>query len=120
MAKALIVSDDDGTRYLYEVAIGYQKIEIETASSLSEGIKKITKTNPDLVVLDVKTKDIDSVDVLKEIRDKSGSLPIIIMTDMKNQSSAKSASVLGACKYMARGESSVGDLIKTVRKVVRT
>lgn len=119
MAKALIISDDDGTRYLYEVAITYQKIEVETADSMVEGIKKISEDKPDIVILDVRTKDIDEVNIVKEVKCGNGSLPVIIMTDMKNQSGAKSASVIGACQFMVRGESSLHDLIKTVREAVR-
>lgn len=118
MAKALIISDDDGARYLYEVAIAYQKIDVETADSLAEGIEKVTDFKPDIVILDVRTKDLDHINIVKEIKDKAGSLPLIIMTDMKDQSREKSASVLGACQFMARG-SSLKDLIKTVREAVK-
>lgn len=119
MPKALIISSDEGTRYLYEVAISYQKIDVHTASTILEGIKKIAKDNPDVVILDVMVIDFENILALKEAKDKTKSMPVIILTDMKNSSKKKEVSVLGAVKTMVKDESSLGELISSVREVVR-
>lgn len=118
MAKVLIISGDEGARYLYEVAISYQKISVPTANTIKEGVKKITTEKPNLVILDIMTPDINDVDILKELKGNIDSLPLIIMTDMHKSDKNQEASILGACQYLVRGEHSLGDLIKTVRKVV--
>jgi hypothetical protein len=46
-------------------------------------------------------------------------MPVIIITDMKNSTEKKEASILGAVKTMVKSESSLGDLIKTVRSAVK-
>lgn len=119
MAKALIISSDEGTRYLYEVAIAYQKIDILVAQTVAEGIKKITRVKPDIVILDIMVPDIKDVNALRELKGKVSTMPLIIVTDMKNASERKEASILGAVKTMVKSESSLGDLIKTVRNVVK-
>lgn len=118
MARALIISDDLGIRYLYEVAITYQKIAVDTADSITRALKTIESKKPDIVILDISTPDFKDVDLLKEIKLKAEDLPLIILTDMKNPNREEAASILGACHYLVRGESSLGDLIKTVRKAV--
>jgi DNA-binding response OmpR family regulator len=119
MATALIISGDEGTRYLYQVAIGYQKIKVTVAGSISEGIKKAKKRIPDLVILDIAVSDIKDVTKLRELRGTVSSMPVIIITDMKNSTEKKEASILGAVKTMVKSESSLGDLIKTVRSAVK-
>ena len=119
MAKALIISGDEGTRYLYEVAISYQKIEVGVAQNIAEGIKKLKVFHPDIIILDIMVSDIKNVSKLRELKGKISSMPIIILTDMKNSTQKKEASILGACKTMVKNESSLGDLIKTVRKAVK-
>lgn len=118
MPKALIISSDEGVRYLYQVAISYQKIEVVIADSIEKGIKTVEKDVPDIIILDIMVSDFKNVGLLKNLKEKLGTMPLVIMADIKNSSSKKEASILGAVKYMIRGESSLGDLIKTVRKVV--
>lgn len=119
MARALIISNDEGTRYLYEIAIAYQKINVDTASDIASGVVKIEKKKPDIVILDIMVPDIKNVDTIRQLKSKIDSMPLVIMTDMKNSSKRKEASILGAVKTMVKSESSLGDLIKTVRKAVK-
>lgn len=119
MAKVLIISGDEGTKYLYEVAISYQKIEVLTAGTIEDGVKKVVASNPDLIILDIMTPDMQDTNILQELKGKADSLPLIIMTDMQDKDRNKEASILGACQFLVKGEHSLGDLIKTVRKVVK-
>jgi len=120
MAKVLIIESDEGTRYLYKTAIKFQRIEVEAVENVSEGIQKITTSKPSLVLLDIMTPDLKNVDLLKELRTKvEGSLPVIILTDTREKNSQKEASILGACEYLSKSESSVGDIIKKVRSTVK-
>lgn len=119
MPKALIVSSDEGTRYLYQVAISYQKIEVLTAATIKEAVGKIEKKQPDIIILDVQVSDFSDIGLLRDLKDKAGAMPLVIMADMKTASDNKEASILGAVKYMVKGKDSLGDLIKTVRRVVK-
>lgn len=119
MAKALIISSDEGTRYLYQVAIGYQKIKVEVADTIAEGVQNITKKKPDIVILDIMVSDIKDINTLQELKGKVKTMPLIIMTDMKNSTLKKEASIFGACKTLVKNESSLGELIKTVRRAVK-
>jgi DNA-binding response OmpR family regulator len=118
MAKALIISSDEGTRYLYEVAIAYQKISVIVADTIAKGVKNITKDRPDIVILDIMVPDIKDISLLRALKCEVGACPLVIMTDLKNSSEKNEATILGAVKTMVKGKSSLGELIKTVRKAV--
>lgn len=119
MAKVLIIESDEGTRYLYKTAIQFQHIEVEAVENITEGIQKITTSKPSLVLLDIMTPDLKDVDLLKELRTKvEGSLPVIILTDTREKNAEKEAPIIGACEYLSKSESSVGDIIKKVRSTV--
>lgn len=119
MARALIISSDEGTRYLYELAISYQKITVDVASDIVTGLEKIGKIKPDIVILDIMVPDIKNLEALKKLKGKVDSMPLIIMTDMKDAGKLNEASIFGAVKTMVKNENSIGDLIKTVRKAVK-
>jgi two-component system response regulator MtrA len=119
MARALIISSDENTRYLYQVAISYQKIQVDVASDIRSGVARIKAKKPDVIILDIMVPDIKDVGGLKGITGKPGSMPVVIMADMKNASELKEASVLGAVKTLVKDESSLSDLIAAVRKAVK-
>jgi DNA-binding NtrC family response regulator len=118
VGKALIISSDEGTRYLYEVAISYQKISVLVADTIADGIKMITKDRPDIIILDIMVPDIRDVGALKALKGEVGSCPLVVMTDLKNSSRKNEATILGAVKTMVKSQSSLGELIKTVRTAV--
>ena len=120
MAKVLIIESDEGTRYLYKTAISFQQIQVETAESVSRAIEMIGSFKPSLVLLDIMTPDLKNIDLLKELKLRiEGSLPLIILTDMREKDVQKEASIFGACEYLSKTESSVGDIIKKIRSVVK-
>lgn len=119
MAKVLIIESDEGTRYLYKTAIQFQHIEVETSATVVEGLNKIEKFRPSLILLDVMIEDLKDIDILKEVKKKiNDSLPLIILTDMREKDAQKEASIFGACEYLSKAESSVGDIIKKINSVV--
>jgi len=119
MAKALIVSNDDAARYLYKMAINFQKMEVAVARSIKEAVGKIMKSLPDLVILDLETVDLDELPLFKELKKKGQKLPVIIMTDLSAAEAKKKACVLGACRVLAKSEATLGNLIKTTRQTVK-
>lgn len=117
--KVLIIESDEGTRYLYKTALSFQHIEVETAVTVNEGLSKIESSKPSLILLDLMIPDLKDIDLIKELKNKiKGCLPLIILTDLREKDARKEASILGACEYLSKTESSVGDIIKKVRDVV--
>lgn len=119
MAKALIVSSDDNSRYLYKVAIAFQKIEVEAVKTIKEAVKKMLTNLPDLLVLDLETIDLADMSAFSEIKKKKKTLPMIIMTDLSPKEAQKQACVLGACHVLAEKEATLGNLIRSARKTVK-
>jgi two-component system, OmpR family, KDP operon response regulator KdpE len=116
--KILLVESDEGTRYLYKVAIGFQGIEVIEADSLENAISVLGKHSFDLVLLDIMTADFDSADIFSKLKEAKDGIPVVIISDLKNSSAIKHASILGACDYLVMSENSVGDVIKRVRSIV--
>lgn len=80
--KILIVDDDAGLLELVKsrlVASGYRAL---TAKNGLEGLKKINKESPDLILLDIKMAQMDGYTMLRRLkgRGKTKSIPIIILT----------------------------------------
>jgi len=120
MAKVLVIEDDERTRRLYKAAIEFQGISVITAYNADIGFKKVVKENPDLIILDIMLPKSDGVHIIQKLREHGmdHSLPVIIVSDLKDESIRKEASILGACEYLVKSENSIGDIITKVRKIL--
>lgn len=119
MVKVLIIETDEDIRYLYRVAIALQKINVFTAKDAKEGLKTIDKENPNLIILDLTIPSSDIQKVIDKIKKRATDhiLPLIIMGDFR-ESLREQALVIGACDYLVKSESSIGEIITKVRKLL--
>jgi len=116
MSKVLIISSDKTSIKLYQTAINFQGIETILAESAEEGLKLLDQ-RPSLILVDIMTPDLKEINVIKEI-EKRDKVPLIIITDMKRNHDISEQSICGACEYLSKSETSVGEIIKKVRNAV--
>jgi len=116
VSKILIVGPDTATIKLYEAAISFQGLETITAPSAQEALGML-EHKPSLILLDITTPDLKDINLIKEIQEKD-EIPLIIVADIKKDHSLCEQSIEGVCEYLSKSETSVGDIIKKVRKVI--
>ncbi|MCA1959279.1 MAG: response regulator [Desulfomonile sp.] len=78
MSKILIVDDEEGIRMLYSMELrddGYEVITLPDGKGLLE---LVDKEQPDCIVLDIKMREYDGLDLLQQIRKKHYDLPVIL------------------------------------------
>lgn len=116
MSKVLIVSSDRSSIKLYQTAINFQKIETIVAGSAEEAITMLDQ-KPSLILIDILTPDLKDINLIKEIQEKDR-VPLIIIADIKRNHALSEHSIEGACEYLSKSDTSVGDIIKKVRKAI--
>lgn len=80
MKKILVVDDEENIRELYRDELTEEGYQVELAANGLEALSKLETFRPDLVTLDVKMPGIDGIEVLRRIREKNTSLPVILLT----------------------------------------
>gem|GEM_PF-779844 len=116
MPKVLIISSDRSSIKLYETAITFQGIEAILAHSAEEALGMLNQ-KPSLILLDILTPDLKDINLIKEIQEKDR-VPVIIVADIKRNHALSESSIEGACEYLSKSETSVGEIIKKVRKAI--
>ena len=85
MSNILVIDDDPDFLLAMQMVLKAHDLEVETATTPDEGIRKVSSTEPDLVVLDVMMPTgYEGFDVAREIREKHNlrDLPIVILTSV--------------------------------------
>ena len=80
MKKLLVVDDENNIRRLYSQELSEEGYQVVTAATASEAVEKLTESNFDLVVLDIKLKNESGLDLLQKIVKERHDMPVILCT----------------------------------------
>ena len=92
-AKILIVDDDPDIITAIGAVLEARDYEVVTAPDGEEGLVKLRKDKPDLMILDLLMPKMDGFAVCKELKDprraKYSNIPILILTSVKEEASRR-------------------------------
>ena len=108
--RILIVDDDEGVREAIKMTLEYEGYECLFARSGQEGLDVIVGESPDLVLLDVKMPGMDGLEVLRRMRERGDTAPVIVISGHGTISTAVEATKQGAFTFLEKGFE--GDVLK--------
>lgn len=117
--KILIVDDDAGHRIMIKATLLERGYEIFEASDGSEAVAMVEKRFFDLIMLDLKMKNMDGVEALKQIKKISPAIPVLIMTAYASVQTAVEALKLGAIDYLMK-PLDIEKVIQTIDKALNS
>ena len=114
-ATVLVVDDDEGLLILMREALRDAGHDVMTASSGAAAAKRLAERTPDLMVLDLKLKDVAGPELLKRLRKESLAVPFIVVTGQGDEKVAVEVMKEGALDYVMK-DSSMLELLPAVVK----
>lgn len=87
--------------------------------ALGEALEKLEQLAPDIIVIDFNDEVSKEIRRLGDLKLAKKKIPVIVLTDLKDNDEKKKACILGACKFLSKSKSTLGDLIQMVRKAVK-
>ena len=102
MAKLLIIDDEKNVCYSLEKALRSSDLEVISANSASEGIERVRRDVPDVVLLDVRLPDFSGLEAYGTIREIDPRLPVIVITAHSTTETAIEAMKMGAYEYLLK------------------
>jgi two-component system KDP operon response regulator KdpE len=116
-ARILIVEDDASIQRIVSRNLRAHGFVVEVASSGGDGLATEATFHPDLVLLDLGLPDIDGIEVIHRLRERSG-VPIVVLSVRGNESDKVQALDLGADDYLTK-PFGVDELVARVRVGLR-
>ncbi len=100
--RVLIADDEKNMRWVLGQALSAEGYEVIEASDGKEALGAVAEQPPDLMVLDHKMPAPDGMEVLRRLRAKGHSFPIIMLTAHGNVATAVEAMKAGASEYLTK------------------
>jgi two-component system KDP operon response regulator KdpE len=113
----LIVDDEPPIRRLLRNTLEVQNFRTIEAASGREALDALRREKPDLIILDLGLPDIDGLEVIKAVRDKSAT-PIVILSGRGDEPGKVTALDLGADDYVTK-PFGVNELMARIRAALR-
>ena len=116
--KILLIEDDLSIDKIYGNKLKRNDFEVSIAITGEEGLHKALMENPDLILLDLILPDKDGFQVLAELQksNQTKDIPVIIVSNLGQESDIKRGMALGAKDYLVKANISLINIIEKIKK----
>jgi len=116
--KVLLIEDDLALLKIYSNKLKVNNFEVLVATTGKEGLHKVQTEKPDIVLLDIILPEEDGFMVLENIKKnkETKDIPVIILSNLGQESDIKRGKELGAEDYLVKSNVSLIDIVSKVRK----
>ncbi len=115
--KVLIIEDENNICNFVKTILEANGYQVVFAQSAVEGKTMFLSHRPDLLILDLGLPDLDGTEVIRQVREQSGT-PIIILSARTNETDKVKALDLGADDYITK-PFGTNELLARVRAALR-
>lgn len=101
-ANILVTDDEKSIRNSLKEILSFENYNVHEAESGSEALATVKEQNIDLLLLDIKMRGMDGMDVLKKLKDEQQDFPVIMISGHGNIELAVEATKLGAFDFIEK------------------
>jgi two-component system phosphate regulon response regulator PhoB len=118
--RILVVEDEEDIQELVRYNLEKESFRVTCATTGEEALEAVTQKVPDLILLDLMLPGIDGLSVCRELRasDRTGAVPIVMVTAKDDEADVVTGLELGADDYVTK-PFSPRVLLARVRAVLR-
>ena len=113
--KVLIIDDEVDLGFLFEKILTPEGYTVLIAHNGYDGIKINQKSDPDIILLDLKMPGISGIETLRRIRKKDASVIVIIITGYGDAETIRDAESLNVYEYLSKPFNNE-TIIKTIKE----
>jgi two-component system KDP operon response regulator KdpE len=116
--RVLVVDDEPPIRRFLRTSLTAQGYDIVEAEDGAKALEEVRRRSPDLLVLDLGLPGIDGLEVIRHLRGRGVSLPIIVLSSRVDEAGKVEALDLGADDYVTK-PFGVEELLARIRTAMR-
>ena len=115
--KVLVIDDEPPIRKLLRMGLATQGYEISEAANGKAGLDLLGQ-NPDIIILDLGLPDMQGLELLRMIRARNESVPIVVLSSRGDEAGKVEALDIGADDYVTK-PFGMDELLARIRAALR-
>jgi signal transduction histidine kinase/DNA-binding response OmpR family regulator len=122
LGRVLIVEDDADARLILKTALKKFHVEIEEATNGAEGLEKLAKNKPNLIMLDLMMPVMDGFEFIENLKKSKewADIPIIVNTAKELNEVEKPKLEGSVAKILHKSKYSTEDMLAEVKTILET
>jgi len=117
--RILIIDDNVDLQDIFRIHFESAGYLVYTSGDGFEGLTELLDCKPDIILLDIMMPNMNGYEVLDTLSNHSSiRIPVLICSNLSQESDIKKAYELGAAGYIKKSDISWEDLVKEVTKFV--
>jgi chemotaxis protein histidine kinase CheA len=114
--RVLVADDSPVVRDLMQEVLSGAGFEVWTAEDGLQALRLVQGQEPDLVLTDVEMPNLDGLGLLERIRERTQTLPVVVLSTRGSVEDRRRAALLGANAYLVKSNFSGGALLDVVQR----
>jgi DNA-binding response OmpR family regulator len=115
--RVLIVDDDEAIRALLRLTLPTEEYDVAEAVDGEDGLRMLTETDPELILLDWKMPGRHGSLVLDEVKARRPTLPVIVLTSEIQEHHRRLAESLRVDAFLTKPFSPI-ELLETIERLL--
>lgn len=115
--RVLIVDDDEAIRALLRLTLPTEEYDVAEAIDGEDGLRMLTETEPELILLDWKMPGRHGSLVLDEVKARRPTLPVIVLTSEIQEHHRRLAESLRVDAFLTKPFSPI-ELLETIERLL--
>ena len=117
--KIIIVEDERPMANALVLKLSNSGFETEVVFDGKEAMAKLKKNKYDLMLLDLMMPRMGGFEVLESLKKSGNKMPVIISTNLSQESDIKKAKTLGAVDYFVKSDTSISKVVEQIKKFLK-
>jgi len=121
MKTILLIEDDPFLIEIYSTKLKEAGFSVITANDGDEGLKKMKKETPELLLLDIVLPNLNGWEILRDIKnnDKLSNLKIVILSNLGEKEEVEKGLKLGAIRYLVKAHYTPSEVVAEIKKILK-
>ncbi len=117
--RVLVVEDERPIANALVLKLTNSGFEADAANDGAEALEMIGKGSYDVILLDLMMPKMDGFEMLEAMKKKKINIPVIVSTNLSQESDSERAKKLGARDYFVKSDTQIKDVINHIAKVLK-
>ncbi|EKD91360.1 MAG: hypothetical protein ACD_30C00018G0008 [uncultured bacterium] len=119
--RLIIIEDEEPIRELYKRQLTLAGMQTDGFANGKEGLEAISKTQYNLLLLDIMLPDMNGLEILKQIKanPQTKDLPVLLLTNLGQDAVIKEGFQLGAEGYMIKAAYTPDQIVQEVKNILQ-